>query len=160
MSFIYVYMIVMMFIFTSILASVIKLRKIMMENTEFSIKIQQISAPPNAIAIVCIALPVVHILPLILYVYIALAPDQQIVDLFCTIMEARNEMEFKASIDQEIQDVCEILDKCNKNDLDFLSYKYQIIDILYQKGYDTKTLENIDDNKEFLNQLRNVLNLD
>lgn len=165
MSFLYLYGVVMLFIFMSLLTATIKLKKIIFENPEFAIKLQALSSPLGIKSVLIITLPIVHLITLSIYIWISLMPDDQVIDFFSNIIDKSNKSNDvnlnKDDVSENIKNLCILLDKCNESiNLEFLSYKYEILDVLSQKGYDISDIEKIDNPNEFLLELKKILDLD
>lgn len=165
MSFLYLYGVVMLFIFMSLLTATIKLKKIIFENPEFAIKLQALSSPLGIKSVLIITLPIIHLITLSIYIWISLMPDDQVIDFFSNIIDKSNKSNDvnlnKDDVSKNIKNLCILLDKCNESiNLEFLSYKYEILDVLRQKGYDISDIEKIDNPNEFLLELKKILDLD
>lgn len=100
-----IYLICLMFLMVSIFCCIFKVKRIVSQNPEFAFIFNKIDGKITINVILLLLLPIIHLLPLVVYVVLCLMSDEQFIKIFQGIVEKNEALVLKMELKERLQSI-------------------------------------------------------
>ena len=100
-----IYLICLMFLIVSIFCCTFKVKRIVSQNPEFAFIFNKIDGKITINVILLLLLPIIHLLPLVVYIVLCLMSDEQFIKIFQGIVEKNEALVLKMELKERLQSI-------------------------------------------------------
>ena len=98
-----IYLLCLLFLIITILLTTVKMKRILMQNPEFAFIIQKMSPNPNIKIFILLVIPIIHLIPLLIYGTLCLIPDEKFIEVFKNMVDSEEQKQQKNEIRERIE---------------------------------------------------------
>ena len=100
-----IYLICLMFLIVSIFCCTFKVKRIVSQNPEFAFIFNKIDGKITINVTLLLLLPIIHLLPLVVYIVLCLMSDEQFIKIFQGIVEKNEALVLKMELKERLQSI-------------------------------------------------------
>ena len=100
-----IYLICLIFLMVSIFCCTFKVKRIVSQNPEFAFIFNKINGKITINVILLLLLPIIHLLPLVVYIVLCLMSDEQFIKIFQSIIEKNEALVLKMELKERLQSI-------------------------------------------------------